>query len=174
MTTTQKTMNFAKYFSTDLVNGPGVRATLFVTGCSHGCKGCFNSGIWNPNTGLPFTQEMEDTIIADLQDEVVARSGLSLLGGDPLFRKNLPAIIKLIKRVKAETTKTVWLWTGYTMAELQADDSFLEVLESCDVIIDGRFELAKADTSLKFRGSSNQQIWKKDEDAGLCAFIRSI
>ena len=161
-------MNFAKYFSTDLVNGPGVRATLFVTGCSHGCEGCFNSGIWNPNTGLPFTQEIEDTIISDLLDEKIVRAGLSLLGGDPLFRKNLPTTVKLIERVKTETTKTIWLWTGYTMSELKADDTFQQVLKNCDVIIDGRFELRKADPSLKYRGSANQQIWENNKGVYTC------
>ena len=150
-------MNYLQYYPVDVVNGEGTRCTLFVSGCEHLCKGCHNSSSWDADKGHPFDQAMEDRIIADLADQRIHRDGLSLSGGDPLFSPNLPAILKLVKRVKSEfPEKDIWLWSGYTLETLTRDQQ--EVIEYIDVMIDGKFELEKRDLSLPWRGSSNQRV----------------
>lgn len=107
-----------------MINGPGTRCTLFVSGCVHQCVGCYNKSTWRLNSGKPFTREMEDKIIADLNDSRIRRQGLSLSGGDPLHPQNLSAILQLVQRVHHECDgKDIWLWTGYTLAELTANNS---------------------------------------------------
>lgn len=154
-------MNYMAYHPVDVVNGNGVRCTLFVSGCSHGCGGCYNSDSWNPKHGQEFTQECEDRIIADLQDASKVRQGLSLSGGDPMYYRNRPAILKLVQRVKSECPdKDIWLWTGYVKEQCLADPEMKAILEHVDVLIDGKFEKDKYDPELQWRGSSNQQIIK--------------
>lgn len=143
----------------DFVNGEGVRCTLFVSGCAHACKGCHNQKTWRPDFGQPYTKELEDQIIADLQDTKHPRSGLSLSGGDPLYAQNLPFIQALVDRVKKECPgKNIWLWTGHLLEDLMQDDSRSPIIEKVDVLIDGKFELELRDLSLPHRGSSNQRI----------------
>ncbi len=95
-------MNYHQYFPVDVVNGPGTRATLFVAGCEHQCRGCYNQTTWDPRSGHLFDEAMVERIIADLNDSRIKHRGLSLSGGDPLFPANLDAILALVKRVKAE------------------------------------------------------------------------
>jgi len=150
-------MHFTDYYPIDVVNGLGTRSTLFVAGCIHQCRGCFNQETWSPRAGSPFTQDMEDKIIADLSNTFIPRRGLSLLGGDPLFPGNLDAVLKLVKRVKAECPdKDIWIWTGYKLEELSEKQN--EIVSLIDVLIDGKFEKDLYDPSLKWRGSSNQII----------------
>lgn len=150
-------MNYHKYYSVDVVNGPGTRCTLFVSGCEHRCPGCYNATTWKPDSGKPFTRAEADKIITDLNDTRIRRQGLSLSGGDPLHPANLAGILALVKRVRAECPgKDIWLWTGYTLAELNAEQK--TILPYLDTVIDGRFEKAIADPSLVWRGSSNQII----------------
>lgn len=150
-------MNYHRYYPVDVVNGPGTRCVLFVSGCVHKCKGCYNASTWRPDSGKPFTQQVEDQIIADLQDRRIKRRGLSLSGGDPLYPRNVPAILKLVKRVRAQCPdKDIWAWTGYTMDELNAAQ--MEVVNLLDVLIDGRFVEAQKDLSLVWRGSRNQIV----------------
>ncbi|OEF23204.1 anaerobic ribonucleoside-triphosphate reductase-activating protein [Vibrio rumoiensis] len=150
-------MNISQYYSVDVINGPGTRCTLFVSGCVHQCKGCYNQSTWSLNSGVEFTQNHEDTIIRDLQDDRIYRRGLSLSGGDPLHPQNVSAVLKLVKRVKAECPdKDIWMWTGYVLGGLS--DLQKQVIENIDVLIDGKFEQALADPSLQWRGSSNQVI----------------
>lgn len=150
-------MNISQYYPIDVVNGTGTRCTLFVSGCTHGCKGCYNESTWNPKSGSLFTQAMEDKIIEDLQDTRIFRDGLTLSGGDPLHHKNIDSILKLAKRVKTECpTKNIWLWSGYKLSELS--EKHLEIMEYVDVFIDGKFEQDLADVNLVHRGSSNQVI----------------
>lgn len=157
-------MNYMQYYPVDVVNGKGVRATLFVSGCDIGCPGCFNKKAWNPNAGLEFTQEMEDRIIADLNDKRIKHAGLSLLGGDPLYHGNLDAILKLVLRVRKEAPQAnIWLWSGNEIGELTPKQK--EIVDLVDVFIDGRFEMDKADLSLAWRGSSNQIIHKINPNA---------
>lgn len=150
-------MNYHQYYPVDVVNGPGTRCTLFVSGCVHECKGCYNKSTWRLNSGMPFTQEMEDRIIADLNDTRIKRQGLSLSGGDPLHPQNVPAILKLVERVRSECPgKDIWIWTGYLLSELTEQQ--MKVVNQINVLIDGKFVLALKDPSLLWRGSSNQVI----------------
>lgn len=150
-------MNYHQYYPVDVVNGPGTRCTLFVSGCIHQCRGCYNQSTWRVDSGLPFTQEMEDQIIQDLQDTRIRRQGLSLSGGDPLHPANLPAILKLVKRVKAVCPdKDIWLWTGYLFAEMTIEQH--KVVSLINVLIDGKFVQELHDPALLWRGSSNQVI----------------
>ncbi|MDN3611753.1 anaerobic ribonucleoside-triphosphate reductase-activating protein [Vibrio ostreicida] len=150
-------MNYHKYQHVDVVNGEGTRCTLFVAGCEHHCRGCYNKSTLNPNSGHPFTQAMEDQIIADLKSTRIKRRGLSLSGGDPLHPANIASIYKLVVRVKeACPEKDIWMWTGYTLTELNPAQR--QILELIDVLIDGKFVEALYDPSLKWRGSTNQTI----------------
>ncbi|MEQ4700963.1 anaerobic ribonucleoside-triphosphate reductase-activating protein [Providencia rettgeri] len=150
-------MNYHQYYPVDVVNGPGTRCTLFVAGCVHQCRGCYNQSTWRVDSGVPFTQEMEDQIIQDLQDTRIRRQGLSLSGGDPLHPANLPAVLKLVKRVKAVCPdKDIWLWTGYTLGDLTLEQQ--KVVSFVNTMIDGKFEQDLHDPRLIWRGSSNQVI----------------
>ncbi|CAM3037729.1 anaerobic ribonucleoside-triphosphate reductase-activating protein [Vibrio rarus] len=150
-------MNYHNYYPIDVVNGLGTRCTLFVSGCIHQCRGCYNQSTWSPSSGHLFTQEMEDQIIADLNDSRIKRRGLSLSGGDPLFPGNLDAVLKLVKRVKASCPgKDIWLWSGYVLSELSEQQQ--EVMSYVDTFIDGKFEKDLFDARLEWRGSSNQVI----------------
>ena len=114
-------MNYHQYYPVDIVNGPGTRCTLFVSGCVHECPGCYNKSTWRLNSGMPFTAEMEDKIISDLNDTRIHRQGISLSGGDPLHPQNVPDILKLVKRIRRECSgKDIWVWTGYKLDELNA------------------------------------------------------
>ncbi len=150
-------MNYHQYYPIDVVNGPGPRCTLFVSGGVHQCKGCYNQRTWSLSSGHRYTQEMEDKIIADLKDTRIKRRGLSLSGGDPMHPANLSAVLQLVQRVKTECPdKDIWLWTGYTLAEL--DDSQQALLPYIDVLVDGKFIQEQADPGLEWRGSANQVI----------------
>ncbi|WED24405.1 anaerobic ribonucleoside-triphosphate reductase-activating protein [Vibrio sp. JC009] len=150
-------MNYSQYYPIDVVNGPGTRCVLFVSGCEHQCRGCYNQATWSPDSGVPFTPEMEDQIINDLNDTRIKRRGLSLSGGDPLHPANLEAILKLVKRVRSECPgKDIWAWTGYLLSELTPEQK--QVVDLIDALVDGKFEQENADPSLKWRGSSNQII----------------
>ncbi|NHX33081.1 anaerobic ribonucleoside-triphosphate reductase-activating protein, partial [Escherichia coli] len=128
-------------------------------GCVHQCRGCYNQSTWRVDSGVPFTQEMEDQIIQDLQDTRIRRQGLSLSGGDPLHPANLPAVLKLVKRVKAVCPdKDIWLWTGYILSDLTLEQQ--KVVSLVNTVIDGKFEQDLHDPRLIWRGSSNQVIHK--------------
>lgn len=151
-------MNYHKYHPVDVVNGEGTRCTLFVSGCIHQCRGCYNKATQNPSSGNLFTQELEDKIIADLQDTRIVRRGLSLSGGDPLHPNNWSGILRLVKRVVAECPdKDIWLWTGYTLPELTEEQK--EIVSLIDVLIDGKFDVQLYNPDLLWRGSSNQNIY---------------
>ncbi|CAL1329235.1 anaerobic ribonucleoside-triphosphate reductase-activating protein [Candidatus Providencia siddallii] len=152
-------MNYHKYYSVDVVNGPGTRCTLFVSGCEHKCHGCYNKSTWKLDSGKPFTKQIENTIIKDLQDTKIKRQGLSISGGDPLHPFNVPTILKLIKRIKTVCiNKDIWIWTGYKINELTIEQ--LEIVSLINTLIDGKFKKDLYDPKLLFRGSSNQIIHK--------------
>ncbi|AVG75557.1 anaerobic ribonucleoside-triphosphate reductase-activating protein [Pantoea ananatis] len=151
-------MRIHRYYDVDIVNGPGTRCTLFVSGCEHQCRGCYNQSTWRLDSGVPFTLEMEERLLADLQDTRIPRQGLSLSGGDPLHPHNVPHVRRLVKRVKQTCAgKDIWLWTGYDMQALSPAQR--AILPWIDVVIDGRFEEAERDATLLWRGSRNQKIW---------------
>lgn len=150
-------MNYARIKKYDIANGPGMRASLYVSGCTHGCKGCFNREAWDFNYGNAWTKEVEDELIAHLQKPEI--KGLNVLGGEPLQQGH--TLLMFLKRVKEEVRKPIWLWTGYTFEQLMKKDDKDPnklILNTIDVLIDGRFDEKKADITLKYRGSSNQRV----------------
>ncbi|MCL6326734.1 anaerobic ribonucleoside-triphosphate reductase-activating protein [Pectobacterium polaris] len=150
-------MNYHQYYPVDVVNGPGTRCTLFVAGCVHECVGCYNKSTWRLNSGQPFTQEQGDRIIADLQDTAIPRQGISLSGGDPLHPQNVPDILRLVERIRAECPgKDIWVWTGYVLAELTPEQQ--RVVDLINVLVDGKFVQDLKDPALIWRGSSNQVV----------------
>ena len=150
-------MNIHQYYPIDVVNGPGTRCTLFVAGCEHQCPGCYNQRTWRLNSGVPFTIEMEEKLIDDLNDRRIPRQGLSLSGGDPLHPANVPDVLRLVRRVRRDCPgKDIWLWTGYTLAELS--EAQQKVVAELNVLVDGKFIQALKDPALVWRGSSNQVI----------------
>jgi anaerobic ribonucleoside-triphosphate reductase activating protein len=152
-------MNYAEIKKYDIANGPGLRISLFVSGCTHQCKNCFNQDLWDPNYGKPYTKKVEDEILEFLSSRYV--SGLSLLGGDPLDYKNYKELIPLAKKTK-EMGKTVWCYTGSLAEDLMkkslTDTKLREFLSYIDVLVDGPFIEELKDPTLKFRGSSNQRL----------------
>ena len=158
-------MKYAKIKNCDVANGPGVRVSLFVSGCNHHCKNCFNKEAWDFNYGNDFTQKEEDEIIEDLKPEYI--TGLSLLGGEPFEKTNQEGLVPLIKKVK-ETypDKKIWCYTCFTfdkqilgqMIGEEHNQTTEEMLENIDYIVDGRFVEELKNPRLQFRGSSNQRI----------------
>ncbi|MCL6271403.1 anaerobic ribonucleoside-triphosphate reductase-activating protein [Sansalvadorimonas sp. 2012CJ34-2] len=150
-------MNYHNYYSLDVVNGEGTRCTLFVSGCEHKCVGCHNASTIKPESGHPYTQELEDQIIKDLGDSRIHRDGLSLSGGDPLYPGNLDDIGRLVRRVKeAYPDKNIWLWTGYIQEKLSERQK--EIVQYVDVLIDGPYVQTERDLTLPWRGSRNQRM----------------
>lgn len=156
-------MNFAAIKWADVANGPGVRVSLFVSGCTHRCPGCFNEEAWDFGYGQPFTEAQKDKILAALVPAHI--KGLSLLGGEPFEPDNQRALLPFLRRVKeACPDKEVWCYSGYTLdGELWRDSRARcqytdEMLSLIDVLVDGPFVEAKKDLNLRFRGSSNQRI----------------
>lgn len=150
-------MNYLQYYPVDVVNGEGTRCTLFVSGCTHLCRGCYNQKSWSFDSGILFDDQMEQQIIDDLNDTRIKRQGLTLSGGDPLHPRNVETLLKLVKRVKTECKgKDIWVWTGYKIDEL--NDIQKQMLPYIDVLIDGKFIQEQADPSLIWKGSANQVI----------------
>lgn len=156
-------MNYADIKKFDIANGPGVRVSLFVSGCTHHCPGCFNPETWDFNYGIPYTLKTEEEILNAVSPDYI--KGLSLLGGDPLEEANSAALLPLLRKFKAKyPNKTVWCYTGYSYKEeilcgkLPNMAQVQEFLSYIDVLVDGRFVEAKKDLSLRFRGSSNQNL----------------
>ena len=153
-------MNYADIKRVDVANGPGVRVSLFVSGCTHRCPGCFNPETWDFSFGAPFGEEQTGQILALLSPDHIR--GLSLLGGEPFEPENQPAVLELVRRVRAELPdKDVWCYTGYLFEELaagQVGEHSRALLEQLDVLVDGPFVLEKKSLGLRFRGSENQRI----------------
>lgn len=156
-------MNYGEIKKCDIANGIGVRVSLFVSGCEHHCKNCFNEMTWDYNYGEPFTEETEKEILEALKPDYI--SGLTLIGGEPFEPSNQRALLPFVKKVKAEyPEKTVWCYTGFVFDKEILGDSRArcevtdELLGLIDVLVDGRFVESHKNISLKFRGSSNQRI----------------
>lgn len=156
-------MNYATIKNCDIANGPGVRVSLFVSGCTHHCKGCFNEVAWDFDYGQPFTQETIDEILNMMKPNYI--KGITLLGGEPFEPQNQPALVDLLRQIKATyPEKSIWAFSGYLfdkdilpgkLGDPAVTKEFLSYLE---VLVDGRFVMEKKDLSLRFRGSSNQRI----------------
>lgn len=149
-------MYYSKIKVNDVANGPGLRISLFTSGCTHHCKGCFQPETWNFNNGEPYTSDVQKNIIEKSRSKYIA--GLSLLGGDPL--DNVEGILTLLKEYREVfgNTKTIWLWTGYLFEEIISDEQMSKVLPFVDVIIDGQFIEDLKDITLKYKGSKNQRV----------------
>ena len=153
-------MNYATIKNCDIANGPGVRVSLFVSGCTHRCPGCFNEVAWDFDYGQPFTQETIDSILAMLKPAYI--KGLTLLGGEPFEPNNQEAIVQLLRQVKkAYPEKSIWAFSGFLfdrdiLSGRLGDTS--EYLSYLDVLVDGPFVMAKKNLSLRFRGSENQRL----------------
>lgn len=166
-------MNYGEIKKYDIANGEGVRVTLFVSGCTHHCKGCFNAETWDFHYGKPFTKDTEGELFAALSPAYIR--GLTLLGGEPFEPSNQTALLPFLKRLRKELPeKDIWCYTGYTLdtdlrpggsAYCEATDEMLGLL---DVLVDGEFIEAKKDIRLVFKGSSNQRIidLKKSREQG--------
>lgn len=157
-------MRYVQIRDMDIVNGKGIGATIFFQGCSHRCKGCFNSSTWDFNGGKEWTKEVEDEFIKLCQREYIDH--VSLLGGEPLDQP-IDELITLLNRVKIEVGKPIWLWSGYTFIYIEnspVHPKFSNVLDYVDYVIDGEFVEELKDLNLLYRGSSNQNIWKKDDN----------
>lgn len=155
-------MNYASIKNCDIANGPGVRVSLFVSGCTHRCKGCFNEVAWDFDYGAPFTQETVNKILEMLRPDYV--QGLTLLGGEPFDPRNQFAVVDLLRQVKAAySQKSIWAFTGYLFEQIstgQVGDPAIcqEYLRYLDVLVDGPFVESKKNLSLRFRGSENQRL----------------
>lgn len=156
-------MNYAEIKNCDIANGPGVRVTLFVSGCTHHCKDCFNEMAWDFAYGDVFDQQVEERLLAFLQPEYI--TGLTLLGGEPLEYENWRGLLPFLRKVKTQyPEKNIWCYTGYlfdrdllreSRARCEATD---EMLSLTDVLVDGEFIQEQKNISLRFRGSENQRI----------------
>ena len=158
-------MNYSGIIGSDIANGEGVRVSLFVSGCTHHCKGCFNETTWDFNAGEPFTEKTEAFLLDALDHPWI--DGLSLLGGEPMEPANQRALVPFLRRFRARfgTAKTIWCYTGCVLERdlrapasrwrTEVTDEFLDLL---DVLVDGPFVEAQKSLSLKFRGSANQRI----------------
>ena len=155
-------MNYGTIKNYDIANGTGVRVSLFVSGCRHHCKGCFNSETWDFNYGNPYTKEVEAEILEALKPAYI--QGFSLLGGEPFEPENQKELAGLLQKIKESyPEKNVWCYTGYLYEDLLPGgrancEVTEEMLSYCDILVDGPFVLEKKNISLKFRGSENQRI----------------
>lgn len=168
-------MNYGTIKKCDIADGEGVRVSLFVSGCRHHCKGCFNAETWNFDYGQPFTAKTEAEILEALKPDYI--QGFSLLGGEPFEPENQQVLVGLLKKIReAYPDKNVWCYTGYLYdVDLVAGGKVFtgvteEMLSCIDILVDGEFIEAEKDLTLKFRGSRNQRIFElgKDGTARLC------
>ncbi len=155
-------MHYGAIKKRDIANGIGVRVVLFVSGCTHHCKGCFQPETWDFGYGAPYTEDTENEIIEALRPTFI--DGLTLLGGEPFEPQNQAELVKLLRRVRTELPqKTVWAYSGYTFEELTGESRARcavtdEMLSLLDVLVDGEFVEGKRNISLQFRGSENQRL----------------
>jgi len=155
-------LNYGNIKTCDVSNGIGVRVSLFVSGCTHHCKGCFNAETWDFSYGQPFTQETEQFLFSELGKSYI--TGLSVLGGEPFEPENQRVLLPFLHRMRESfPEKTIWVYSGYTWEELTGESRARcevtdEMLSLLDVLVDGEFVEARKDISLRFRGSDNQRI----------------
>jgi len=149
-------MYYAQIRKYDTANGPGIRSSLFVSGCTRNCKGCFNEDYRNFRYGNEWTSEVCDKFIEMIREPQI--KGVTLLGGEPLDQIHDDDLLSLVKRIKRETGKNIWIYSGYTYEQIIQHEARKEVLSFCDALVDGSFVMELKNLKLKFRGSSNQRI----------------
>lgn len=156
-------MNYATIKPVDIANGPGVRVSLFVSGCTHRCKGCFNEEAWDFQFGKPFTEDVQKQLLSSLDHDYI--EGLTLLGGEPMEPSNQEILLPFIKAVREHLPgKTIWCFTGYDFEKdilgkmMKTSAVTRELIPLFDVMVDGKFVAEKKNLSLKFRGSENQRV----------------
>ena len=154
-------MNIAKINPCDIANGPGVRVSVFVSGCRRHCPGCHNEQAWDFGYGEPYTPKTEEYILKLLEPDYI--DGITILGGEPLEPENLEELLALVWKVYEKTGKSVWMYTGYTFETLLdvSDETScmrFRLATSAEVLVDGEYREDERDISLKYRGSRNQRI----------------
>lgn len=156
-------MNYAAIKKTDVANGPGIRVSLFVSGCTHACKGCFNSEAWDFAYGKLFTEDTENEILKALESDYIR--GFSVLGGEPMEPRNRGTVLRLLRRIRESyPEKSIWCYTGYDYEKdllrwsAEGDMAVTELLDLIDVLVDGEFVEEKKNLRLAFRGSGNQRL----------------
>ena len=156
-------MNYATIKPVDIANGPGVRVSLFVSGCTHHCKGCFNAQAWDFQYGDPFTEEVQEQIFSYLDHDYM--EGITLLGGEPMEPENQEGLLPIVRELKRRfPEKSIWCFTGYDFEKdilgsmMKTSQTTRELVPLFDVMVDGKFEEELRNLSLKFRGSENQRI----------------
>lgn len=156
-------MNFAAIKPSDIADGPGVRVSLFVSGCTNHCENCFQPETWDFGYGEPFTSETEERILNLLDRSYI--NGLTILGGEPFEPSNQRALLPFVRRVRERyPDKTIWMYSGFTYEEMTREgthphcEATLPILDLIDVLVDGRFVEKLKNLSLRFRGSSNQRL----------------
>ena len=166
-------MNYAEIKTCDVANGPGVRVSLFVSGCTHHCEGCFNKEAWNFNFGKPFTDEVIDDIIEYMKPDYI--KGITLLGGEPLEQTNQQGLLPLLRKIDhIYPEKNIWCFTGYDFEKdvigrmMKEWDETKEFMSYIDVLVDGEFMIDKKDLNLVFKGSSNQRTIMVQESSSGC------
>ena len=167
-------MYYAQIRKFDTANGVGIRSSLFVSGCTHGCKGCFNQDYQHFRYGRMWTKEIEDEFIAHLHHPNV--HGVTILGGEPMDQIRDYDLLNLLKRIKRETNQNIWIYSGYTFEEILAHPRTRELLKQCDVLVDGPFVQELKSLKLRFRGSSNQRIIdvKKSLESGHVCLLENF
>ncbi|MBM0045826.1 anaerobic ribonucleoside-triphosphate reductase activating protein [Anaerococcus sp. mt242] len=147
-------MNYAQIRKYDIANGPGIRTSIFVTGCSINCKNCFNKEYQNPNFGKVWTDQTTNEVISYLKRDEI--SGLTILGGEPF--ESAHELTDIVRVIKTQVNKEIWIYSGYSFENLIANKIQKDLLKEIDVLVDGPFIESKKDLKLRFRGSSNQRI----------------
>lgn len=150
-------MNYHKISKLDMLNGEGLRVVLWVSGCSHHCKGCHNPQTWDINSGIKFDDNAMQTILEYLDNDYI--KGITFTGGDPLNENNRQTIKEISEIIKDKfPNKDQWLYTGYTYEEIISSEELNKCIENIDILVDGKFEIDKKDEALEWAGSSNQNI----------------
>lgn len=147
-------MNYGQIRKYDVANGEGIRTSIFVTGCNHHCKGCFNEEYQDFDFGDKWTDKETREVIEDLKLPEV--SGLTLIGGEPM--EHPKELKEIVEKIKSEVDKTIWIYSGFTYEKILEDEAKLALLKECDILVDGLFIEKELDLSLRFRGSRNQRV----------------
>ena len=150
-------MNYHNIKKCDMLNGDGIRVSLWISGCEHNCNQCQNPQTWDINSGIPFDEESENELFEALDKPYI--SGITISGGDPLHENNLQDVLNLVNKIRILLPeKTIWLYTGYTFEQCVENTTRRQIISKCDVLVDGRYVDSQRDITLRWRGSMNQRV----------------